>query len=380
MTRSNNKKLTDYSYYNARELGEEWNEKLLRIARESPVESGGFRILFDRSPDIFTIPKLTSHSYRCGGLFMEEELLGYAIATFQKRYIDRERLSDVMYLGNMHVTKKRRGTGFFYRMSEFFFGDLSPRIEYFYAYIMEQNEPALSMVNRRHARFPNTPYSTVVGVITMVTILLNIPVRMSKKYTIRTATHDDIEPIVELLQEEFSARFLAPEINRDIFLKNLQQRPNFGIENYLLALTNNQIVGVCSGWDMTSFKKNRVMGYGITLGMTRLLFNAVAPLWGIRSLPDAGEPFRDITIAEYAVKDREPAIMEALLRYAYNTFKRQGYHSIIFGTSVDDPLLALTKSFITKQVRSHVVLSSMEAGKLTERKNIPLIYADTVQI
>jgi len=203
---------------------------------------------------------------------------------------------------------------------------------------------------------------------------------MSKKYTIRTATHDDIEPIVELLQEEFSARFLAPEINRDIFLKNLQQRPNFGIENYLLALTNNQIVGVCSGWDMTSFKKNRVMGYGITLGMTRLLFNAVAPLWGIRSLPDAGEPFRDITIAEYAVKDREPAIMEALLRYAYNTFKRQGYHSIIFGTSVDDPLLALTKSFITKQVRSHVVLSSMEAGKLTERKNIPLIYADTVQI
>lgn len=72
--------------------------------------------------------------------------------------------------------------------------------------------------------------------------------------------------------------------------------------------------------------------------------------------------------------------MEALLRYAYNEFKQQGYHSIIFGTSIDDPLLAVTKSFFTKQVRSHVVLGSKQRDKLADKENISLIYADTVQI
>lgn len=372
--------MTNQLYYQARELEEEWNEKMLAVAQESPVESGGFHILFDRSPDIFTIPKLTSYRYRCGGLFRKDEMLGYAIATFQKRYIYHQRLANVMYVGNMHVKEEGRGAGFFYRMSNFFFGGLDPDVEYFYAYIMENNEPALNLVNRRHPRFPDAPYAKKVGLISMVNILLTIPVRMSRKYTVRTATYDDIDPIVELLQEEYSIRFLAPEMNRDIFLRNLKQRPNFGIENYAVALTGNQIVGVCSCWDMTSFKKNRVLKYGVAFGMIRLLYNAGAPLLGIPSLPSPGEAFRDITIAEYAVKDREPAIMEALLRYAYNEFKRQEYHSIILGASVDDPLLSFTKNFYTKQVRSHVVLGSMQWEKLVEKENIPLIYADAVQI
>lgn len=380
MTGIKNRKQSNQSYYQPRELGEEWNEKLLATARESPLESGGFRILFDRSPDIFTIPKLTSHKYRCGGLFKEDELLGYAIATFQKRYIDHQRLADVMYLGNMHVTQKGRRAGFFYRMSDFFFGELPDEMEYFYAYIMEQNESALNLVNRRHPRFPNAPYAKIVGQISMANIFITIPIRMSPKYAIRVATQDDIAPIVELLHKEHTIRFLGPEMNREIFLKNLEQRPNFGIENYLVALSGSEIVGVCSAWDMTSFKKNRILAYGSVLRFTKLLYNTAAPLLGIASLPKAGGSLKDITITEYAVKDRNPGIMDALLRYFYMQYREKGYHSIIFGSSVDDPLLSAAKSFFSKEIRSNVVLSSKQWGKIADKENIPLIYADSVQI
>lgn len=100
-----------------------------------------------------------------------------------------------------------------------------------------------------------------------------------------------------------AARFWAPEMNQEVFQKNLEQRPSFGIENYMLALADNQIVGVCSAWDMMPFKKNRILEYGVVFGMTRLLHNTAAPLLGIPLLPKAGEAFRDITIAEYAVRD-----------------------------------------------------------------------------
>lgn len=370
----------EQSYYQTRELGEEWNEMLLKINRESPVESGGFRMFFDRSPDIFTIPKLTSHSYKCGGLFRRDELLGYAIATFQKRFIDDQQLTDVMYFGNMHVTKKGRGKGFFYRSSNFFFSDLPPGVDYFYAYIMEGNEAALDLIDRRHPRFPNAPFAKVAGKISMVSILLMLPIKLSHKYDVRPATPNDIDSIVGLLCQEHSIRFLAPEMSRNIFIKNLGQRPQFGLENYMVAIKDSKIVGVCSAWDMTSFKKNRILSYGRSLGMIRSFYNAFSPFLGIPLLPKPGEAFRDITIAEYAVNNRDPDIMEALLRYAYRKFRAEGYHSIIFGTSIDDPLLSAAKSFFSKEIRSNVIVSSKEERKLAGIEKIPLIYADAVQI
>lgn len=373
-------RLHEQPYYQARKLGREWNTTLLRIARETPVDTDGFRIQFDRSPNIFTIPELTSQTFRCGGLFRKNELIGYAIASFQKRYLSPGQLADVMYLGNMHVTESGRRSGFFYRMSDFFFGELSPEADYFYAYIMDQNEPALSLVDRRHPRFPNAPYAKIIGQIAMATILLTYPVRENNKYSIRSATNDDIGSIVRLLQNEYSTRFLAPEMSNEIFLENLDQRPNFGIENYLVTTMNNRIVGVISAWDMTPFKRNRILRYGDMLGLMRGLYDLAAPILGTPALPEEGEAFRDITIAEYAVEDRNPEILKALLEHAYNRFRRRAYHSIIFGASVDDPLLKVADRFFNRQIRSNVILSSKQKHKLDNINEIPLIHADTIQI
>lgn len=369
----------DQTLYKVKELRDEWAEGLLQIARGSPVETDGFRIFFDRSPDIFIIPKLTSYKYICGGIFRYGELQGYAIAAYQKRYVD-QRLTDVMYLGNLHIAKSGRGKGFFYRMSDFFFGDLTPNIEYVYSYIMEQNQSAMDLVNRTHPNFPNVPYSGVIGRIAMVNIFLTIPVRRNRKYIIRKATPTDIDQIVRLLSAEYTARFLAPEMNHRVFLRYLSQRPHFGIENYFLALYGSEVIGVCSVWDMTPLKKNTILGYSNTMRKVRLLYNFGAPLFGIPGLPAPGDALRDVTIAEYAVKERDPDIMEDLLRYIYKQYRHQGYHSIIFGSSADDPLLKATKTFFKKSIYSNVILGSLQPEKLDEMKNKKLIYADAVQI
>jgi len=366
--------------YETRELGPEWNDQLLQIARESPVEADGLQVLFDRSPNIFTIPKLTSYCFRCGGLFRRDQLLGFAIIAFQNRYVDKQRLGGLMYLGNMHVSKENRGLGFYYRMSDFLFGEIPSEVDYGYAYVMKQNSSALKFINHRHPRFPRIPHSMTIGEIVMVTIFLSVPVMQNHNFAVRVATSDDIDQIVDLLLEEHENRFLAPAMSREIFLKNLKSRPHFGLENYLVAVSGQEILGVCSTWDMTPFKKSRILKYGKKLDVYRRLYNTAAKLFQVAPLPEPGEALRDITIAEYAVKGRDPAIMEALLRYCYKRFRKKGYHSILFGSSADDPLLELTKKFFTKEVRSYVILSSSRWKKIARKKGTPLIYADTIQI
>jgi hypothetical protein len=53
------------------------------------------------------------------------------------------------------------------------------------------------------------------------------------------------------------------------------------------------------------------------MNQVRFFYNLAAQLYGSPPLPKPGEPFKDVTIAEYAVIDRNPEVMEALLRHIY---------------------------------------------------------------
>lgn len=366
---------TDLSEYELRVLDQEWNQRLLQLTRESPVRAETFQILFDRSPDIFTIPKLTSYKYRCLGLFKENKLLGYAMASYQKRYINQCAV-DVIYLGNMHVIKKGLGRELLKLLAKRFH-DIIPKgtgVKYLYAYIIDRNKPAMKLASAGYL------FSRVVGQISMVTILLLLPLKLNNKYKTRRATSADIDRIVELLQKEYSQLFLAPYIDRKTFLKNLAERPHLDISNYYVALFQNKIVGVCSAWDMTSFKKNRVLKYGLKMKAIRLFYNFVALLFGSSKLPKTDEAFRDITIAEYAAKNRDPEILEALLRYISNHYRKEGYHSIIIGSAANDPMLNATDIFLSKQVRSNVILGAIKKERTQEIELQTLIYADAIQI
>ncbi len=363
------------SDYQLRILDESWNRKLLDMARLSPVKTDRLSIHFDRSPDLFAIPKLTSFKYRCLGLFRQDSLVGYAVASYQHRYIDGK-ASEVLYLGNMHLIERGLGNIFLEKLSRRFerIVPASSDVEFLYAYVMGKNIPAMKLVEAGHLQ------SVVIGKIVMATIFLIVPKRLSSQFRVRTAKPDDIDSIIHLLAEEHRNRFLAPAMNRDIFLENLQRRPNFGIKNYAVALDGEEIVGACSAWDMTSFKQNRIVKYGKKMALTRLLYNTVALLFGSSRLPGPGEAFRDLTIAEYACRNREPAIMEALLLFLYRHYRSKGFHSLIFGSSEDDPLLKAAETFITNKVTSNVVLASLGADPLKRHGDKPLLYADAVQI
>ncbi|MDX1585611.1 MAG: hypothetical protein R3222_02660, partial [Balneolaceae bacterium] len=289
----------DPSDYRLQVLDESWNQRLLQMAKASPVKTERMDIHFDRSPDLFAIPKLTSYKYRCLGLLKGDEAVGFAIACYQRRYIEG-RLTDVLYLGNMHVSRRGMGKLFLKKLYRRFMHIIpdSSDVKYLYAYIMGGNIPAMKLLDSGHLQ------PCVIGKIIMTTIFTIIPMKLSSDYQVRRADQGDIESIIELLQNEYSNRFLAPPMDQQIFIENLRKRPNFTLENYFVALKKGSVTGVCSAWDMTSFKKNRVLRYKKQLAALKVMYNGSALLFGSPLLPSPGETMRDVTIAEYAVRNR----------------------------------------------------------------------------
>jgi hypothetical protein len=365
----------DLSGYHVEVLSTSWNDRLLEMCRQSPVRAGNLNIHFDRSPDIFTIPRNTSYFYRPLGFFNGEKLIGFAIATYQKRNI-KGTITDVIYLGNMHVTERGTGHIFLKKLTERVVQIVQdrPEVKYLYAYVMEGNRSAKRLANMGQLS------SKPMGSISMSTIFTLKPVALNDRYLIRKATLSDVDTIVELLSNEHKRHFLSPEINREVFLNELEIRPGVNIENYYLATRDDKVVGLCLAWNMTSFKKNRIRYNGYKMKLLRQLYNLVARLTGSPQLPGSGEAFKDITIAEHAVLNRDPEILESLLRYIYREYREKGFQTIIIGCSSDDPIIQATRPFLSREVRSKVIIAPLQKDSKHSFRDVSYIYADSTQI
>ena len=363
------------SEYEVKGLSENWNDCFLEISRQSPVRAGKISIHFDRSPDIFSIPKMQSYRVVPLGLFCRDELIGIAIASYQKRLI-RGVITDVIYLGNMHVTQKGAGKIFLKQLRERVVHKVKnrPEVKYLYGYVMHDNRPG-----KRIAKLGELD-SKLCGSISMFTLLTLKQMKLSSKFLIRKASMSDVEQIVSLLDNAYRDQFLAPVMNLELFMNNLKQRPGIDINNYYLALRGKKIVGTCLAWDMTPIKKNRIKFHGFKMKLVHNAYNLMAHLNGSAKLPEPGEPYRDVTIAEYAVLNKDPEIMEALLRAVYQDYRERGYHSIIFGCSSEDPIRQATKPFLSREVRSGVVIAPLQTDSIRSFGNMSGIYADAIQI
>ncbi len=124
------------------------------------------------------------------------------------------------------------------------------------------------------------------------------------------------------------------------------------------------LCGVCAAWDCSSFKQTRVLRYGSGFLTARIAYKTLALFFNLPPLPSRGNSFKDFIITDYAVREREPKIMKALLKVIYNVYRKRGFQNMIWGSSADDPLLSASKGFFYQRLVSSIVLISTNPDML----------------
>lgn len=343
------------SIYQIKDLSEDMNSEMLKILRESPIESKGTLICFDREPDIYSLAKLKYDKPVYKGFFRLNELLGIILPGYYKAFVNGKP-ETVVHLTNIFVKESGRYKGFYYRASKAFFKDIYMQSRIGYSIIMKGNSKAEALISRHHERYPDLPFNKIIDTLITKIIIILFKKRETTRYKVRTASMADIDTIISLLQKDFSKRLFAPFIDKKEFLDNLAKRPNFGIENYYVAEYKNNIVGVCAVWDCSSFKQIRVLHYGKQLRIIKFLLSFLIQIFGILRLPEEGNVMKEVYITDYAVENRNPLIMKALLNRVYNDCKKKKYNMIIFGSCERDPLLKAAKGFINVDVKSSIIM------------------------
>lgn len=351
------------SSYNIKQIGREYNNEMLEILSENPIESAGLSLCFDRNPDIFRMPEIKYNPARFVGFLKEKELLGFGLIGFYNAYVN-DRPTTVFHFTDLYVRGSSRRLGFFYKASDLLFKEAFEKQMWGYSIIMHGNKNAESHISRGHDHYPYIPHSKIIGTLDVRNIMITFRKKESKSYQVRKATLNDSDFIVHMLSEEHSKRFFAPYIDDKVFRKNLSKRPDFGIGNYYIAEKDGQAVGVCAAWSCSSFKQTRVLKYGRKIKLTKKIHSILSFFFKIPGLPPKGGSFKEVYITDYAVRERDPKILNALLCRIYNDYRKLNYNTVIFGSYKSDKLLRAVKGFFNQSVKSHIVASSYDPSLL----------------
>lgn len=342
------------------------NRAMLDILRQSPIEAGGFSICFDRQPDIFTMADLKYDPAVWTGFFEGGTLAGFGMTGYHQAYVNRS-VTPVMHVTDCYIRPQSQGRRYLKSAAlAYFSGEGAGRAKLGYAVVLKGNRAAEALLGDRFAAAPCALRSRIVGELEARSILLAFPRRKRPHLPVRRARLDDIDDIVSLLRSEHMLRLFGLVAGRDEFAAQLEQRPGLSIDDYFVVEKAGKLLGVCAAWDTGAFKQNRVMRYGFGLTVVRAASLVAARLGGVPSLPQPGDAFRDVFLTDWAVRDRSVETMHALIEHIHREYRGRKYHTLIFGSCSQDPMLKAANGFPSTKLVSHIAMFALEAKWLQE--------------
>ena len=195
----------------------------------------------------------------------------------------------------------------------------------------KQGKVALTWANKN----PNIPNFYDLGIMNTYFILPILPKFISKQVQIIRGTIDILDDIVKFLNTEGAKKQFFSVYTKEYFL-NL---PNFNIEDFYVAIKNNEILGVMAKWEQTPFKQVIIKKYNNKWKWIKKLIGKI--------LPQEHEPIKQFYLSFIVIKNNNNFVFEALLSKIYNDNMNYKYFSLILH-SKDNLNLSLKKFFSIK--------------------------------
>jgi hypothetical protein len=354
-------------------IDESCNEDMLEILRSSPINAGGLSIYFDKEPNIFLQPKMKYFLANHSGLFIDGRLKGFGSVGYYDGLIGGCK-EPVFYFHNFYVLPEARGHKFLYKSAIQLLSNNDCKSRVGFSITMKGNKAAEHYFN--YPAVENIFKVNVIDSLVVKNIIFSFPKKNTTRYKVRNATIEDVPEIVKLLKGEYSKRLFGNYVTIDNFLPAIEKRKGLEINNYFIAVdTAGKIVGVCAAWDCSAFRQTRVVQYSKKFWSDLLGYSILSSFLPMAPFPKKGQYFKELTLLDYAVEDRSPAIMHALLCGIYSFYIGKDFHYINWGSCGSDPLLEAAKGFWHKNTESSIVLIADQLKNI-EEKDIRLPYVE----
>lgn len=348
-----------------RELDQSHNEEMLEILENSLMRTNGLDLHFDKSPDIFATTRLWSDNFKYYGVFANDNLAGFGMYLIYAGFIG-SRLEEILYIGNFCIDTRYRKRGFLFKLAEHIHRKVPKDCQYGFCMILKGNKRAERYFEQESKLLPFLPSIRIKLAYETRSILILGPKQSNPDFPVRQATQKDIPLLNEFITSEHTPGFLMHELNSKFIEHRISLKTGLKIEDYFIAYQNNKIIGFCAAWNVSNFKRTRILRYKNGFKVIRLIYKLVSLIFRYPDLPENGEAIKEIYITDLAIKGTNHLILKSILKSIYKVYQEKKYNLINIGSFKGDPLLKATNAFFSSPLYSGIYFSAINDGKNSE--------------
>jgi hypothetical protein len=153
------------------------------------------------------------------------------------------------------------------------------------------------------------------------------------------------------------------ELQGDEFQDGEAMFRSLRLENLLLAIRDDRIVGCLGGWDQSGFRQSVVRSYGAALRWTRPIYNLWAAVRRWPPLPRPGERLRYWTAALPLVEGDDLDVFTRLLQAVRSHLDRSAGDYLLLGLHQRDPLLPVARRCSTLEYTTQLFVVCWPDGE-----------------
>ncbi len=157
--------------------------------------------------------------------------------------------------------------------------------------------------------------------------------------------------------------FQVGELQGDEFQDGEAMFRSLRLENLLLAIRDDRIVGCLGGWDQSGFRQSVVRSYGAALRWTRPIYNLWAAVRRWPPLPRPGERLRYWTAALPLVEGDDLDVFTRLLQAVRSHLDRSAGDYLLLGLHQRDPLLPVARRCSTLEYTTQLFVVCWPDGE-----------------
>ncbi|MGI8758354.1 MAG: DUF3419 family protein, partial [Acidimicrobiales bacterium] len=337
------------------------NPALLELTAACPME-GDIGLCIRRSPDFFALNRLEGDRWRVGVVDGPDGRPVGCVATAERGVYLDGRPSPSMYVSDLKVDPRHRGTGVADSLTTFARevclssgGEHLPT----FVTILAGNRA----MERRLQGPRGLPHLRRIATLRSHSVSLLWRRRPPKVDGIRIERGgpDDIEEMAAQWRKVAPGRQFAPVHDADSLSAWIEGAPGLNPSCYRLARrSNGRLAGFVGFWDQSSFKQTVVTGYSPKLAAFRLAFNVAAPAVGATRLPPPGGELRHLTAVHVCVPPNSPEVLRALVVDTYNELRGSRYSFFSIGLDVADPLSAALSGLLAQPTDIWACLATVD--------------------
>lgn len=287
------------------------DEEQLNLLYSEKSRDGSLQINLERSPDFFEALRVEGYDSVVNYVKDTQtgHIAGAGIRTIRECYINGE-IKKIGYLSGLRVAEKYRKSRvmamIFQKLKHMY---LQGECTGYLFSVFNNNTKALHALTSGKAGLP-----MVKTVGNYNSFIFKPKLIASKNFsgpTIRQATIDDIGNLISFLNEEGRKRQYCPHYTSSDF-SSTGSLKNMNMDDVILALDNNEIIGCLALWDQTPFRRWKVGGYSRMLKICRPILNGIFKILDLPQYPKANTLFNYRILSLVCIKNNNTDIFSSL--------------------------------------------------------------------